>query len=195
MKTQPSYAIRWTALGHPPTQDACVKSVCDFGTPLREVQDRHQPPSYGNLENVLKTPPSYTFCWTGARGPSYGINPPTLILDGRHYRIDTKRRARSPGSAVPAAGHRGSGGLRTARARRDLSNAHYSTQIHSDLSKSMRRGLAAAPARGGSLGVWDQAPCAWFCLHMQIQTISWTGLCDRQRRARSLGWAVPAAGH
>ena len=44
-------------------------------------------------------------------------------------------------------------------------------------------------------GGWDQAPCAWFCLHMQIQMISWTGLCDRQRRARSAGWGVPAAGH
>ena len=130
-------------------------------TPLREVQDRHQPPSNGKLENVLKTPPSYTFCWTGARGPSYGINPPTLILDGRHYRIDTKRRARSPGWAVPAAGHRGSGGLRTARARRGLSNAHYSTRVHTDLSKSMRRGLAMAPARFGSL--WGLGPGA-LCL-------------------------------
>ena len=179
----------------PPTQDACVKSVCDFRTPLREVQDRHQPPSYGNLENVLKTPPSYTFCWTGARGPSYGINPPTLILDGRHYRIDTKRRARSPGWAVPAAGHRGSGRSRTARARRDLSNAHYSMQVHTDLSKSMRRGLAMAPARFGSLWGLGPSTLCLVLLDMQIQMISWTGLCDRQRRARSAGWGVPAAGH
>ena len=74
---------------------------------------------------------------------------------------DQQRRARSPGWAVPAAGHRGPGGLRTARARRDLSNAHYSMQVHTDLSKSMRRGLAMAPARFGSL--WGLGPGA-LCL-------------------------------
>ena len=55
LERDPHIVGRWTGFVDPPTQDACVKSVCDFGTPLREVQDRHQPPSYGNLENVLKT--------------------------------------------------------------------------------------------------------------------------------------------
>ena len=50
---------------------------------------------------------------------------------------DQQRRARSPGWAVPAAGRCGKGGLRIARARRDLSNAHCTAQIHAGLSKSM----------------------------------------------------------
>ena len=51
-------------------------------------------------------------------------------------------------SRIRAAGRCGGGGLRIARARRDLSNAHRRVKIHAGLSKSMWRGRGGPQSRG-----------------------------------------------
>ena len=52
-------------------------------------------------------------------------------------------------------------------------------------SRCGTRGRSAAPAPGGSYGLWDHSPCVWFLVCGPIETTLPTGLWDQQRRARS----------
>ena len=76
-------------------------------TPIRLVLDGRSPPSYGNLENVLKTPPSYTFCWTSFCDPptEFGIwskiRQPALKSVGRTPRTPLRDLARPNFSTTP----------------------------------------------------------------------------------------------
>ena len=57
-----------------------------------------------------------------------------------------------------------------------------------------RCGASGVLAPGGSLVVWDHSPCEWVCFCGLIEMTLPTTVWDRQRRARSPGWIVLAAG-
>ena len=80
---------------------------------------------------------------------------------------DQQLRACSRGWAVPAGGRCGQGGLRIARARRDIPNGLGSVQIHAGLSKSMWH-LRAERGPGAGRFVWVLEPLP-LCVLLLVQ--------------------------